>query len=291
MTWMTLRLKGILLVLAATLCWSTAGLIVRHLDVQGVPVVFARSAFMALAVGLYLLALHQGRIVAVFQEAGSLAWLSGLLLGASFIMFILAITYMPVANAYVLMCGSPLASAVLARLWLKEPLSPAILGAIALALTGIGVMFADGLGDMTLTGAVFGLGVALAFGANVVLLRKKRHVDMVPSAFLGGLFSALATLPFIDLSDIPMGDLPWLAVLGFVQLGAGLILFVHGTRHLPSAQASLLTLGEAVMAPIWVWLLLAEKPSLATMFGGGIVLAAVILQTLLTSPPPEANRG
>lgn len=291
MTWMSLRLKGILLVLAATMCWSTAGLIVRHLEVQGMPVVFARSAFMALAVGLYLLAVHRGRIATVFREAGSLAWLSGLLLGASFIMFILAITYMPVANAYVLMCGSPLASAVLARWWLKEPLSPAILGAIALALTGIGVMFADGLGDMTLTGAVFGLGVALAFGANVVLLRKKRHVDMVPSAFLGGLFSALATLPFVDPTSIPLGDLPWLAVLGFVQLGAGLILFVHGTKHLPSAQASLLTLGEAVMAPIWVWLVVAERPSLATLFGGGIVLAAVVLQTLLRARPPEANRG
>jgi drug/metabolite transporter (DMT)-like permease len=280
------RLHGTLFVLAATLCWSTAGIIVRHLEVKGVAVVFARSAFMALGVGLYLLAQHRGRIVPVFREAGVTGVISGLFLGASFIMFILAITYMPVANAYVLMCASPLVSALLGRWWLKEHLSPAILGAILLALTGIGVMFAQGMGDMTPLGALFGLGVALAFGANVVLLRQKRHVDMVPSAFLGGLFSALATLPFVDLPTIPTDDLPGLALLGFVQLGAGLILFVHGTRHLPSAEASLLTLGEAVMAPIWVWLFVSETPSPATIAGGLIVLAAVALQTLSSRSSP-----
>ena len=283
------RLQGTLLVLAAALCWSTAGIIVRHLEVQGIPVVFARSAFMALGVGLYLLARHRGRIGLVFKEAGKTGVISGLLLGASFIMFILAITYMPVANAYVLMCGSPLVSALLGRWWLNERLSPAILGAILLALVGIGVMFAEGMGDMTITGTVFGLGVALAFGANVVLLRQKRHIDMVPSAFLGGLFSALATLPFVEVAAIPLTDLPWLALLGFVQLGAGLILFVHGTRHLPSAEASLLTLGEAVMAPVWVWLLIAETPSPATIAGGLIVLAAVALQTISKRQSPASR--
>ncbi|MBF0267114.1 MAG: DMT family transporter [Alphaproteobacteria bacterium] len=283
------RLQGTLFVLAAALCWSMAGLIVRHMESQGMPVVFARSAFMALAVGLYLLLIHRRNAVAVFAAAGKTGVISGLLLGASFVMFILAITHMPVANAYVLMCGSPLVSALLARLWLGEKLSPAILAAILLALLGIGVMFAEGMGQMTVAGTAFGLGVALAFGANVVLLRKKRHIDMVPSAFLGGLFSALVTLPLVELSAIPLADLPWLALLGFVQLGAGLILFVHGTRHLPSAEASLLTLGEAIMAPVWVWLFVSETPSFYTVTGGLIVLAAVIMQTFATQK--AANRG
>lgn len=283
------RLRGTFLVLAATLCWSSAGLIVRHLESQGVSVVFARSAFMTLAVGVYLAAIHRSRLFQVFKEAGLTSVLSGLLLGASFIMFILSITRMPVANSYVLMSSSPLAAALMGRWLLGERLSPVILAAIFLALLGIGVMFVDGLGAMTPDGAFFGLGVALAFGANVVLLRKMRHVDMVPSTFLGGLFSALVTLPFVDLAAIPATDMPGLALLGFVQLGAGLIFFVYGTRHLPSAEASLLTLGEALMAPVWVWLFIGEVPSLPTMAGGAIVLGAVALQSLVSERP--ANPG
>lgn len=284
------RPRGTLLVLLAALCWSTAGLIVRHIESRGLPVVFARSAFMALSVGLYLTLIHRQRLVEIFRQAGRTSAISGLLLGASFVLFILAITEMPVANAYVLMSASPLVSALLGRWWLGERLSPTILAAILIALFGIGVMFADGMGPMSLTGALCAAGVALAFGANVVLLRRKSHVDMVPSAFLGGLFSAFATLPFAQVDAIPLGDLPWLAVLGFVQLGAGLILFVHGTRHLPSAEASLLTLAEAVMAPVWVWLAYAETPGPATLLGGLIVLGAVVLQTLAKKPAP-ANRG
>lgn len=282
------RLIGTFFVLSATLCWSTAGLIVRNLESQGLTVVFARSAFMALAVGVYLLLTRGRRLAAVFREAGLTGVASGVLLGASFIMFILSISRMPVANSYVLMSGSPFAAALLGWLWLGEKLRPHVVGAIALALFGIGVMFSQGMGAMTFDGAVFGLGVALAFGSNVVLLRKKRHIDMVPAVFMGGLFSSLAALPFVDLSAIPLSDLPGLAALGFVQLGAGLILFVYGTRHLPSAEASLLTLGEAIMAPIWVWLFVQETPSAATLTGGAIVLAAVIIQTLLSERP--ANR-
>ncbi|TAN57373.1 MAG: DMT family transporter [Rhodospirillales bacterium] len=277
------RLKGSLMVLAASVCWSIAGLVVRHVEAQGLPVVFARSAFMALGVGIYLAIVHRERLPGVFKAAGLAGVLSGALLGASFVMFILSVTYMPVANAYVLMCGSPLVSALLARWWLKEELSWPVIAAILAGISGIGLMFADGMGEMSLLGTLFGLGVAVAFGANVVVLRRKRSADMVTAAFLGGLFSALATLPFAEIETILPGDLPWLALLGFVQLGAGLILFVRGTRYLPSAEASLLTLGEAILAPVWVWLFFSETPSLYTVAGGLIVLGAVAFQTVVTS--------
>ncbi len=277
------RIKGTVLVLGATLCWSIAGLIVRHIESKGIPVVFARSAFMALGVGLYLAFLHHGHLTSVFAKAGLGGVVSGLLLATSFVTFILAMTYMPVANAYVLMCGSPLISALLGRWLLKEPLSPGVIVAILAAMAGIGLMFADGMGEMTLLGILFGLAVAVAFGANVVVLRKMRSADMVTAAFLAGVFSAIATLPFTDLEAIPLNDLPWLALLGLVQLGAGLILFVRGTRYLPSGEASLLTLLEAILAPTWVWLIYAETPGFFTIAGGVIVLSAVAFQTWITS--------
>jgi drug/metabolite transporter (DMT)-like permease len=47
-----------------------------------------------------------------------------------------------------------------------------------------------------------------------------------------------------------------------------------GTRRLPAADAAIIGLIEAPLAPLWVWLALDETPSGQTMIGGALVLAA-----------------
>ncbi len=64
--------------------------------------------------------------------------------------------------------------------------------------------------------------------------------------------------------------------MGMVQIGAGLLIYTAGSRHLPAAELALLALTEGVLGPIWVWLGVGETPSLATLLGGAIVLGAVV---------------
>ncbi|MBI4969104.1 MAG: DMT family transporter [Rhodospirillales bacterium] len=278
--------KGILLVIAASLCWSLGGLIARSVAADGITIVFFRSLFMMLTIALYLL-ITQGRLGAA-ATIGGVGWigvLSGGLLAASFLFYILSITHTLVANAYVLMSASPFAAALLARLLLKERLSAVTLAAMILAFLGIALMVGPDLGGGQWLGNLFAFGVAMAFGANVVLLRKTRGIDMMPAALLGGLFSALATLPFAAIGSISAHDLALIALMGVVQLGSGLILFTRGAPLLSAAHSSLLTLTESVAAPIWVWLVLSETPGLFTLLGGALVLAAVAFQTLASSRP------
>ena len=56
---------------------------------------------------------------------------------------------------------------------------------------------------------------------------------------------------------------------------AGLLIYTAGSRHLPAAELALLALTEVVLGPIWVWLGIGETPSLATLSGGAVVLAAI----------------
>ena len=99
---------------------------------------------------------------------------------------------------------------------------------------------------------------------------------MVPSVLLAGIFSMLFTLPFALPLSVSAGDLGLLAVMGVVQLGAGLLLMMVAVRYLASAEIGLLSILEIVFGTLSVWVLIGERPSQAALIGGGIVVAALV---------------
>ena len=214
---------------------------------------------------------------------------SGLLLAGSFVLFILAITRTTVANAVVLQSAAPLVSAVLGRVFLKETLAPATLVAILVGVAGVALMFAGALGGGDLVGNALALGVAILFGANIVVVRAARGLDLVPATVLAGLFALLATLPLANVGAPTAYDLALLALMGGLQLGLGLFLFMRGAPHLTAAQVGLLTLIEVILAPIWVWLAFGEVPAALSLAGGLVVLGALVVHSGLSlrrSKPP-----
>jgi drug/metabolite transporter (DMT)-like permease len=285
------RLRGAGLVCAAAACWSLGGLFVRLIgeDLDGWTIAFWRSAFMVLAVGGWLLATHGPAAFSVYRAMGWAGVASGLLLALSFVMFILAITRTSVANAVVLQSAAPLVSAVLGRIFLREPLAAPTLVAIGFAIAGIALMFAGALGGGDLMGDALALGVAIAFGVNIVVVRAARGLDLVPAMVLAGLFAMAATLPLARVAAPSAYDLGLLAAMGTLQLGLGLFLFMRGAPYLTAAQVGLLTLLEVILAPIWVWLAFSELPSLPSLIGGAVVLCALATHSafsLRRSKPP-----
>jgi drug/metabolite transporter (DMT)-like permease len=71
-----------------------------------------------------------------------------------------------------------------------------------------------------------------------------------------------------------------LAVLGCVQLGLPCMLMVRASWHLSAPEIALLALLEVVLGPLWAWLGAGEAPALATLAGGALVLAALLLNEL-----------
>jgi drug/metabolite transporter (DMT)-like permease len=285
------RLRGGALVCAAAVCWSLGGLFVRLIgsDLDGWTIACWRSAFMVLAVGGWLVAANGTKVISVYRAMGIAGVASGLLLASTFIMFILAVTRTSVANAVVLQSAAPLASAVLGRIFLGETLTTPTIAAVLVAIAGVALMFAGALGGGDLIGNVLALGVAIAFGANIVIVRAARSVDLVPSTVLAGIFAVAATLPLASLAAPTARDLGLLAAMGGLQLGLGLFLFMRGAPHLTSAQVGLLALLEVILAPIWVWIAFAEVPAPLALMGGGIVLSALVVHSALSlrrSKPP-----
>lgn len=273
-----------LMIVAATL-WSIAGVVTRHLEFAGRwEVTFWRSLFAAVFVLAVLLATRGRGAWAALRASGGYGILSGAMWAIMFVAFMLALMTTTTANTLIVNSIAPLLTALLARAVLREPIAPRTWAAIALAIAGMLWMFGSGFAGgepRHLAGMLIALAVPLAAAVNLVTLKHAgRSVDLIPAVFLGGVFSAAATLPFALPFHASAHDLFLLAVLGCLQLGLPCMLLVRASPHLSAPEIALLALLEVVLGPLWAWLGAGEAPALATLAGGALVLAALLLNEL-----------
>jgi drug/metabolite transporter (DMT)-like permease len=272
------RTRAILFMIAAAICWSTGGLLVRMLSFSDAwEIVFWRSLFMATFVAATLAVIHRGRTPGAVRAVGLAGILSGAFLAGQFFLFIASLTRTTVANTFVLMSVSPFLAALAARMFLREPVPTRTWIAMAVAFAGMIVMFADSLDAGRLAGNLLAVGVSCLFAANVTVLRRVHaRVDMLPTVMIAGLMSIAVALPLALPFQATWRDLAVLALMGSVQLGAGCLLMVAASRSLTATELGLLALLEPILGPIWVWLLLGENPGPYALAGGAVVLGAVI---------------
>jgi drug/metabolite transporter (DMT)-like permease len=284
--------KGIALMVGATLCWATAGILVRNMEVtDGWKIAFWRSSFMTAFLLVVLSFQHGSRLL---QRVHAMGWpgvVSGLLFAGMMISFILALSLTTVANTLVVGSISPFVAALCGHLFLGEKVAPRTWLATIAAIGGITMMFFDALSSGGWAGNLIALCIPLGFGANVVILRKHRAaVDMMPSVLLAGIFSMLIALPFALPLPVSMGDLALLSIMGVVQLGVGLLLMMVAVRYLASAEIGLLSILEIVFGTLSVWVLIGERPSRTALIGGAIVIGALAANQLAglrqTRPAP-----
>jgi len=287
--------RALILMVIAPLLWSIAGVVTRNLSpelqAQGrFEITLWRSLFAAVFVGGYLLLVRRDFLGAL-TRAGWPGLLSGCMWATMFICFMLALTLTSTANTLIVLAVAPLITAILARAVLKSPIPLRTWLAIAIAMAGIVWMFAGGLrieSPASLLGMLIAFGAPLASAINFVVLKKRgQSVDLIPAVFLGGVISAVLMLPFA----LPLGaeprDVALLAVLGFFQLGLPCMLLVIAARHLSATELALLALLEVLLGPLWAWLGAGEVPAGTTVFGGALVLGALVLNELAAA----RNRG
>jgi len=277
---------------AAPVLWSTAGVVTRHVERAGAAEqVFWRSLFATVFVFSYLLFTRTSPWKAV-RDAGWPGLVSGLMWAVMFTAFLFALSMTTTANTLVVMSVSPLLTAVFARIFLSDPVPPRTWIAASGAAVGIGFMFGFSL-ERHFLGMAVALLIPVAAAINVVTLRASAaRLDLVPAVMLGGAFSCLLALPFALPFSLSQRDFLLLAFLGFFQLGLPCMLLVVASRTLPAPEIALLGLLEVVLGPLWAWLGAGETPAGATLAGGGVVLAALVLNEIggLRRPtPPQAR--
>ena len=273
---------GVVCAIAAATVFSSAGIIVRHIDLAAWDVSFWRSALLTLAM-LPLLWWQRRAVLIDVRNAGYALLLSALMLAGSFVAFILALGLAPVANVLLMFGATPFATALLARLFLGETLHRHTLAAMAIAALGLVLSVAGSLQDGALAGMAVAAVVVLCMSGNYVVVRHRRDVGMAPAIWLAGFISGLLALPFAHPKTIAWSQLPWLLALSPGQLAGGLLLYVTSLKHIPAGRAALLGLLELVLGPLWVWLFDGERPGDLTLLGGLVVIGAAAANVWLDS--------
>jgi drug/metabolite transporter (DMT)-like permease len=273
---------GVAAVLAAAFCTSLSGILVRLVEgADGWQILFWRSVFCIGTLLIYLSWRHGARIGDRFLSIGWTGLLCSVTLGSSFITFIFALTSTTVANVAFTVGMAPVFAALLAWIFLRERVAARTIGFIALSLGGVALMFGDGLATGGLSGNVLALVTCLFYSGTIVMLRGGRRVDMIPAVTIAAFWSCVVGA-FVAPEGLGIGryDMGIIAFMGVVQLAFQYIFFTTGVRHMPAAQAALLGRATVILTPFWAWLGVGEVPSLLTLAGGGLVLAAVLGQGL-----------
>ena len=275
-------LSGAILIILAGVLWSTQGLIIRLIpDTGSWAILFWRSAGMLPVLALWIGFAARGSIISEIRSVGWAGVLGGLGLVMAFSGAIYAFQATSVANAVLLFAASPFCAAILGRVLLGEWVSPLTWFAIVLAALGILVMVGGGLAGGAMDGNIAALASALGFAIFTVTLRWGKLANMLPAVALGGLFSMIAGAIALGVLGkavlIPAPEIAISALMGAVTLTGGMLLYTLGSKVVPAAQATLLSLVEVLLAPLWVWLLLDETVSGGTLIGGAVLLAAVLL--------------
>jgi drug/metabolite transporter (DMT)-like permease len=279
--------RGRIYVALAALVWSSAGVLQRELSVGVAGQVGGRSLFAALGLGAYIAATERRRTFRAFRAIG----LGGLgivvLVAIASSFFFIALNHASVASVLFMQALAPLLAAALGTL-LGDPVGRKTWVAMAVALAGVAVMV-GGPGRPSTLGLVLSLFMTASFATTLVITRHRREVSMAPATCLSQVLVVLVAAPFVSFGDIGGLDLTLLAALGICQIGLGFALLTVGARLIPAGEVALITLLEIVLGPIWVWAILSERPSTATLAGGAIVLGAVLLEALGQPAPVPAQ--
>ena len=268
---------ALILVIASCVGNSGSGLIVRSMDsADGWQIIFYRSCFLAIALCVVFVVQSGWRVRAALRELRPWALLGSLAIASVNTCFILSLTLTTVANTMFLMSAAPLFAALLGWIVLGETVKRGVWIAMGVALVGMGVMVWDGLGAGTLLGNALAMMAALSFGTFVVVLRKGRGVNMLPvvilGTVLGGVYAAFMSGWALSIS---YHDVALLFFWGTLLSGTVHAIFTWSSRHVPGAELTLLVLIEFILSPMWVWLVIDEQPSVATLVGGALVMASV----------------
>ncbi len=278
--------KGRALCVGAAVLWSTSGLLIKSLTREdgagwtGWQVAGMRSLIAGIA--LFILG-RPGKLLPTRR-----GWILAMITWPLLLTYVLAQTYTTTANAIFLQYTAPLWVFALSPVLLGERPTradmlaiPALLGGMALILSSKLALGYSRFGD------VMGVLSSFCYAGVILLLRKWRDKEGVAGLAWGNLILAGVALPIAALTrtglvlpDFTTG--PQILFLGVVQIGLAYFLFQWSLRGITAAEASILTLVEPVLCPLWAYLAIGDEPGRLSIIGGGVIVVTIVLHTIAT---------
>ena len=273
--------KAMLLMCLCAFLWSIGGLFIKLLPWHPAAICGVRSAISAAIILLYMAKM---KYRPTFRNP--FIWLSGLGLMGTMLLFVFANKLTTSANAIVLQSTSPLYIMLISALFFKVRYSRRDCVMVAVVMGGIALFFLDQLTP----GGLLGNLLAVLSGLTMAVMytftgRLPDDQSSMSALVVGHSAAALAGLPFLLFTPVEVSPLTVssILILGVFQLGIPYILYAIAVRRCSPLSCSLIGMIEPLFNPVWVLLVLGEKPGFFALIGGIIVLGTVTLWSVLNA--------
>ena len=290
---MTDNNKGLLYTFLGVLCVVPDSLFVRLITAEPLVTAFCRSLISGLIISAGLLVFQGAPSFRNILLMGKLGWAYCFLIGSTSPAFVMAVSQTSVANVVFIFASMPVFSAIFSSLFLGEHISRRT--GLTIVFVGVGLaIIAYGSGENELanwTGDLWAVYVSAAYAGALTMLRRLKHVSMIPAIPIAYLGSALVLFPTLG-SGLELEANIMLYILHGVLIALGTCFLTLGPRYINALEVSLLILLESVLAPLLVWAVISENPGFWALAGGSVVIGALLVSNgsmlLKTAKSPKA---
>ena len=278
------------IVLFAGILWSFGPLVVRYMDSPNLlpwQYIFGRGLTIFILLNLYLYFEEGKNFYKNYYKIGLSGIVGGSGLGVAMITFIYSITNTSAAVTLLCLAAMPFFTALLAFLFLRERISLNVWISIIIATAGILIMAIGNTGQKSLIGFVFGLTSSIGFSVFSVSLRWRKETPKFTTVAFAGFFCfVFASIMILSTGQTFFAtsyNSSLFSLHGFLVC-SGLILYSIGSKAIPAAELTLLSLTEVVGGIFWVWLPILginEVPSTNTIIGGFFLFVSLFYYSLI----------
>ena len=277
-------------VLFAGLLWSFGAPVVRYMNDPHLVTwqyIFGRGITIFIILNLYLYFEEGINFYKNYLKIGLSGIIGGSGLGIAMITFIYSITNTSAAITLLCLAAMPFFTALLAFLFLREKISLNVWISIIIASFGMVIMAIGSNEQNSLIGFIFGITSSIGFSVFSVTLRWRKETPKFTTVAVAGLFCFLFSLAIIiekDLNFLSTSKNEALFALHGSIVCLGLILYSIGSKVIPAAELTLLSLTEVIGGIFWVWLPLLginETPSVNTIIGGFLIFISIFYYSLI----------
>ena len=276
-------------VLLAGILWSFGPLVVRYMNEPNLVTwqyIFTRGLTIFLVINFYLFFEEGKEYYKNYFKIGISGIVGGIGLGTAMITFIYSITNTSAAITLLCLAAMPFFTALLGFLFLKEKISINVWVSILIATIGILIIAFGNTGKNSLVGLIFGMTSSIGFSVFSVTLRWKKETPKFTTVAFSGFFCFVVAAIVIVNNDMPFLSTSYNSALFSLHgtlVCIGLILYSIGSKVIPAAELTLLSLMEVIGGIFWVWvpiLGINEIPSTNTIIGGFFLFMSIIYYSL-----------
>mgnify|MGYP001487683901 CR=1 FL=1 len=278
------------IVLLAGTLWSFGPLVVRHMDQPNLApwqYLFARGITIFVLLNVYLFLEEGLQFYKNYFKMGLSGIIGGCGLGFAMITFIWSITNTSAAITLLCLASMPFITALLGFLFLKETISQNVWVAIIVATTGIVIMAMGDFEKGSISGFLFGILSSIGFSIFSVTLRWKKETPKFTTVAFAGFFCFAFSAIVISINGLTFLSSSYNSAMFSLHgtlVCLGLILYSIGSKAIPAAELTLLSLTEVIGGIFWVWvpiLGINEVPSTSTIIGGFFLFISLFYYSLI----------